>query len=53
MQLLDEMQTGGVEPDVISFNAVLSACEKAARGEGLASLSGIPSKFISDFYIDD
>ena len=33
LALLEEMRTRGVEPDVISFNAAISACEKGGQWE--------------------
>ena len=38
MSLLDEMRGAGVEPNVISFNATISACEKGGQWERAVSL---------------
>merc|ERR1712118_57970 len=53
LSLLDEMRERGVSPDVISFNAAISACEKGGQWERALSLldemreSGVSPNVIS------
>ena len=55
LQLLDEMQQRRLEPDVISFNAAISACEKSfhhREADRLYQEAGIAG-FYSHFVISD
>jgi len=43
LELLAEMQAQGLEPDVITYSAAISACEKAEQWErALVLLTTIP-----------
>ena len=48
LALLDEMQGLGIEPDVVSFNTGINACEKANKwSRATASRSEIHVSWIS------